>query len=102
MDNPRRYYCKEHESWRHFQRRYLRSSSWKQTRKRAIKAAKGRCQTCESKSELRVSHKTFARFGRAPIGDLQVLCLECFKLKFETFGEPDKMSQEFQELVASF
>lgn len=59
---------------------YLGSARWKHLRHEAVKAAKYRCQLCNSGGPLNVHHRTYRRVGRdEEISDLIVLCEECHK-----------------------
>lgn len=55
---------------------YLRSDAWAAKRRKAIKAADGRCQFpfCRSTVWLEVHHKTYERLGREYLSDLTVYC----------------------------
>lgn len=56
---------------------YLRSEAWKERRARAIEAAGGRCQVCNSNRSLNVHHRTYERVMSEIPGDLIVLCETC-------------------------
>lgn len=59
---------------------YLGSARWKHLRHEAVKAAKYRCQLCNSGGPLNVHHRTYRRVGSdEEISDLIVLCKECHK-----------------------
>ncbi len=59
---------------------YLQTPEWQERRKRALKAAKYRCQVCYSKDNLNVHHRTYERLGEELPSDLTVLCYECHGL----------------------
>lgn len=56
---------------------YLQSPWWRAKRNDALRAARYRCQRCESKRELQVHHLTYERIGAELPGDLEVLCRGC-------------------------
>ena len=58
-------------------REYLESVEWKEKRDKAVKAAGGRCQVCNSRIRLDVHHRTYRRIFKEEIGDLVVLCRRC-------------------------
>jgi hypothetical protein len=58
-------------------REYLQSSSWLEKRKAAIARAEGRCQLCNSTSQLQVHHRTYERVGDERPQDLVTLCDSC-------------------------
>lgn len=56
---------------------YIRSDEWKEKRKKAIKAADGKCQLCGSTTRINVHHRTYERLGKEKPSDLTVLCESC-------------------------
>lgn len=56
---------------------YLQTDHWKQTRKKALKKAKYKCELCGSKENLNAHHKTYERKGNELPEDLIVLCEIC-------------------------
>lgn len=58
-------------------RAYLLTRVWRERRDKAIKAAGGRCQLCNSEKYLNVHHRTYARLGKELPNDLTVLCRAC-------------------------
>ena len=60
---------------------YLKTSYWRDTvRPAALKAAKGKCQTCNETKNLHVHHKTYQNRGNEHpnhMDDLIVLCAGC-------------------------
>lgn len=72
---------------------YLNSWHWSCVRKKAKKAAKGRCQVCNAgppHKHLEVHHRTYVRRGEEEAEDVTVLCGECHK----RFHENGKLAQE--------
>lgn len=61
-------------------RDYLQTPEWQATCKGALHRAKYCCQTCASKGELHVHHRTYARRGHEWSSDLIVLCAPCHSL----------------------
>jgi 5-methylcytosine-specific restriction endonuclease McrA len=60
---------------------YLLTSEWDETRKRALKRAGYRCQTCnQANCKLHVHHRTYKRLGEEWNSDLIVLCGDCHEL----------------------
>lgn len=63
---------------------YLASNKWQELREEAIKRANGRCQLCNSTSDLRVHHRKYPKiYGTEPITDLTVLCNDCHAMFHE-------------------
>lgn len=58
---------------------YLKSSHWKDVRKRALENAKYRCALCPSNLNLEVHHKNYNRLGGEWDEDVVVLCRRCHK-----------------------
>lgn len=58
---------------------YINSPAWKIRRDFAIKSADGKCQLCNSGSEITVHHRTYERLGDELPQDLTVLCAACHK-----------------------
>src|SRR5580700_10729711 len=52
-------------------REYLLTTHWRQTRRRALSRADGRCQSCRKEAgRLEVHHRTYARLGCEADADL--------------------------------
>lgn len=63
---------------------YLYSPEWRQRRAMHIRMADFRCDSCGiqgSYGTLQVHHKSYGRFGREDLGDLEVLCVSCHRSK---------------------
>ncbi len=61
---------------------YLRSPHWKRVRKRALKAAKFRCEACgTSETILQTHHNNYENMGCELLADLNVYCSECHSEK---------------------
>lgn len=59
-------------------REYLRTPEWQERRKARLKAARFRCQVCNTKNgRLNVHHRTYERRGEELAADLIVLCEPC-------------------------
>lgn len=56
---------------------YLKTEHWQNLRKRSLKRAGYRCQTCNAKGILHVHHRTYVRRGEEELSDLIVLCANC-------------------------
>ncbi len=56
---------------------YMRSKAWRSLRVQVIKRAKGICERCEIHPVAHVHHKTYERFGKEPLSDLEGLCVKC-------------------------
>lgn len=56
---------------------YLKTDHWQDLRKRSLKRAGYRCQTCNAKGVLHVHHRTYVRRGEEELSDLIVLCANC-------------------------
>ncbi len=61
-------------------RQYLETATWKARRAVALKAAKHRCEVCNSPDRLEVHHRTYRRLGEERDADLIVLCHGCHEL----------------------
>lgn len=59
---------------------YLATPEWKDRAERAKRSVGYRCQTCASKGQLHVHHRTYARRGEEWNKDLIVLCSDCHEL----------------------
>jgi 5-methylcytosine-specific restriction endonuclease McrA len=66
--------------------RYLNSEGWELTREACLKRDSYRCRQCglqgSPRNPLQADHLTYEnynRIGRAPVGDLQTLCLIAIK-----------------------
>lgn len=59
---------------------YLCTPEWRETRARAIAAARNRCRVCNAPGMLDVHHRTYERLGCELADDLLVLCRECHGL----------------------
>jgi 5-methylcytosine-specific restriction endonuclease McrA len=59
---------------------YIHSARWERKAKAARRRADFRCQDCGSGDwPLEVHHKTYARLGYEPAGDLVVVCNQCHR-----------------------
>lgn len=58
---------------------YLKSPQWKRTRRRLIRAAGGKCGTCDATGNLHAHHVTYARLGNEAPDDILILCESCHK-----------------------
>lgn len=56
---------------------YLNTDHWKELRNLALKAAKYRCEVCDSDGKLNVHHKHYKTRGAESLSDLVVLCHDC-------------------------
>lgn len=56
---------------------YMRSPEWKERRQAAFNKWGRSCNLCGAKKDLEVHHRTYERFGRESVEDLQVLCWTC-------------------------
>ncbi|MEP0149979.1 MAG: hypothetical protein ABJE71_07505 [Nitratireductor sp.] len=61
-------------------RDYLNTPEWQDRRKRALRSAGFKCQTCSGGGQLHVHHRTYARRGDEWNKDLIVLCAACHQL----------------------
>jgi hypothetical protein len=60
---------------------YLQTPEWQERRRVRLKAARYRCQVCNSKDQrLNVHHRTYERRGEELAADLIVLCEPCHHL----------------------
>lgn len=62
---------------------YLKTPEWQETRLRALKRARFRCQTCGGNGKLHVHHRTYIRRGCENLSDLTVLCSDCHRVFHE-------------------
>ncbi len=67
-------------------KKYLKSDSWREIRRRIWRAANGRCATCCGKGR-HVHHKTYTRLGRERDSDLELLCAFCHGRKHGLLGD---------------
>lgn len=56
---------------------YLQTDHWQETRKRALKRARFKCQLCSRNGTLHVHHRTYENLGDESNADLIVLCESC-------------------------
>lgn len=56
---------------------YLQTDHWKETREKALRRARNRCQLCNGQYNLQVHHKTYENRGCERPEDLIVLCRTC-------------------------
>ncbi len=56
---------------------YLQTDHWKETRQKALKAAKYKCNKCNKGKRLQVHHLSYIRRGHEHSKDLIVLCRAC-------------------------
>jgi 5-methylcytosine-specific restriction endonuclease McrA len=56
---------------------YIRSPEWRAKRAAAFAHYGRRCQRCGAERDLQIHHRTYARFRRETMGDLEVLCGDC-------------------------
>lgn len=56
---------------------YLKTDEWKETRRKALKRARYKCELCNAEGVLNVHHKTYERRGEEDNKDLIVLCKDC-------------------------
>lgn len=75
---------------------YLSSKKWKQKRNEVINLQKS-CQSCGSKENLQVHHKTYRNIGNELPEDLLLLCNSCHR---KEHGLPDA-SEKFVKLYTS-
>jgi 5-methylcytosine-specific restriction endonuclease McrA len=59
---------------------YIRSSAWKELRKKALERDKHLCQVCKIRMATQVHHLTYARFGHELPEDLISICTPCHRL----------------------
>ena len=60
---------------------YLKSPTWYNLRKQALKKADYRCQTCNDTENINVHHRVYPKvLGTEPVSDLVVLCRSCHKI----------------------
>lgn len=55
---------------------YLQSDTWKNKRIKVLKRDKYICQRCEGNA-TQVHHKTYKRWGKEKLDDLESICQEC-------------------------
>ena len=75
---------------------YLNSWHWSCVRKKALEAAKERCQVCNTgppETHIEVHHRTYIRRGQEEPEDVTVLCGKCHK----RFHEDGKLVPEPKE-----
>lgn len=58
-------------------REYLKTQWWYRRRNQALRDAGYRCESCETKRELQVHHKSYQRLGCEEKDDLLVVCRGC-------------------------
>lgn len=75
----------DHAKWLKLHSEYLNSTRWKTFRSLVIIDRGGQCERCHSSSNLRVHHKTYERWQREELGDVELLCKDCHQLE-----HPDK------------
>jgi hypothetical protein len=63
---------------------YLLTLEWRTRRRARIEEAGGLCQVCNGNVKLNVHHRTYARRGCEPAGDLLVLCNICHAIFHES------------------
>lgn len=79
---------------------YIRSGKWNRKRRKAIKAAGGRCSICGCADRLEVHHKHYRTLGRESLVDLLVVCQECHRNEHEADGKAmDRFTREFIEIT---
>lgn len=85
---------------------YILSPVWAKKRKKALRRAKGRCETCGKAAPLQVHHKNYRHLGCERHMDVIALCDGCHSAAHEGlrgFVLPrDDCSREFQRMVRSF
>lgn len=84
--------------WLDYQK-YINSARWKTKRKKAIAHYGGKCAVCGSTQNLTVHHKTYKRFGREKLKDLEVLCRDCHCIEHENKGYFPSQSKEYFYIV---
>jgi hypothetical protein len=75
-------YCRNHRRMdpRERSRRYndyLMSEAWHEQRRRALEAARHKCEGCGDRLMLQVHHVTYDHIGNERPGELVVLCRDC-------------------------
>ena len=60
-----------------FYTKYMNSPEWQEKRKARLEYDDYECQTCTSKNDLEVHHRTYKNFGNEGLTDLITLCKEC-------------------------
>lgn len=80
---------------------YLASPAWSKKRRRFIREAGGKCQTCGSNKRLQVHHKHYRTLGRERRRDVRVLCDDCHSLEHEQDGvaATDELSEDFRKMM---
>ena len=80
-------------------KRYIRSSAWKATRKRAIEHYGEKCGECGRTEHIEVHHKNYDRLGCEQINDLEILCSDCHSVRHEDrFRRSDAITREFLQI----
>ncbi len=84
----------DHDARHKRYRDYLRSPEWRQKRQAAIAAAGGRCQYCNTTTNLEVHHRTYARIFHEELSDLTVMCDPCHAVLSLAPRQSSKMSRK--------
>jgi hypothetical protein len=64
-------------TWRHWYRLYLKSSSWAQKRSLVMKRCDALCEGCRSAPATQVHHKTYDHVGYEFLFELIGICRDC-------------------------
>ena len=81
--------------------KYLASKEWGLIRKQVLNRDHHRCRLCNSKDELRVHHRTYARIYREDLDDLTTLCNKCHKLFHGIVDEPTEQMKELPDITVN-
>lgn len=84
--------------WRTYEN-YLLSKEWQIKRKQKLKQVGNHCQSCGSKNDLQIHHKTYKRIYCERSKDLIVFCSGCHKKSHNISIENKMMDQHLKTIL---
>ena len=78
---------------------YLFSKEWQIKRKQKLKQVGNCCQSCDSKNDLQIHHKTYKRIYDEKFKDLIVLCSSCHKKSHKLSIEEKMIDQHLKAIL---
>ena len=88
----------EIKKWKSY-KEYLFSKEWQTIRKQKLEQVGNRCQSCDSKNNLQIHHKTYKRIYCEKSKDLIVFCSGCHKKSHNISIENKMMDQHLKTIL---
>lgn len=74
---------------------YLKTDEWREKRELALERDGYRCRLCDTREQLHVHHRTYARRGNERLDDLTTLCDRCHNWFHEKIRQDELMAMTY-------